>query len=157
VWTAMAFASLNDGSRALELARLINPVLHATTPAETERWRVEPYVMAADVYRTPGHVGRGGWTWYTGSAGWMWRLLVESLLGFERLGDRVRLRPSTPDGWGDLTVHIYQGDSRWTLHATGSGPVAQVRVDGVEITDQWVVLFGDGREHHAEFIRSNGG
>jgi len=153
VWTAMAFASLGDGARALELAQLINPVLHAASPGAAARWRVEPYVMAADVYRTPGHVGRGGWTWYTGSAGWMWRLLVESLLGFERQANRVRLHPCTPDGWGDITVECHCGGSRWTLRATGSGQVDQVLVDGLAIAGPWVELADDARDHQAQFIR----
>ncbi len=156
VWTAMAFANLGDGTRTLELARLINPVLHADSPAAAARWRVEPYVMAADVYRTPGHVGRGGWTWYTGSAGWMWRLLVESLLGFERRAGQVRLHPCTPDGWGDFTVHYHHGNSRWTLVAKGSGPVERITVDGGQFAGEWVTLVDDGREHRAEFLRRKG-
>ena len=83
IWTAMAFAALGDGARAWELTAMINPVNHARTPERSATYKVEPYVVAADVYALAPHTGRGGWTWYTGSAGWMYRLVVESLLGLK--------------------------------------------------------------------------
>src|SRR5205823_6277966 len=90
IWTAMAFAALGDSARAWELTAMINPINHARTPMDTATYKVEPYVIAADVYALAPHVGRGGWTWYTGSAGWMYRLVVESLLGLTLEIDRLR-------------------------------------------------------------------
>jgi cellobiose phosphorylase len=131
VWTAMAHAALGDGQRALELARLINPIRHASDAAGCARWRGEPYVMAADVYRSPGHVGQAGWTWYTGSAGWMWRLLAESLLGVEILaGVRLRCRPTTPADFGDFTITYRHGEAVYNLTVTGAGAVRRVLLDG---------------------------
>ena len=92
IWAAMAFAALGDRERAWELATMINPVNHARTPEGVATYKVEPYVIAADVYALAPHTGRGGWSWYTGSAGWMYRLIVESLLGLTLEGDRSALR-----------------------------------------------------------------
>src|SRR5438270_3351512 len=89
IWTAMAFAALGDSRRAWELLALINPVNHAATPEAIAVYKVEPYVIAADVYALSPHTGRGGWTWYTGSAGWMYRLIIESLLGLDRKSTRL--------------------------------------------------------------------
>src|SRR6266571_5033171 len=91
IWTAMAFAALGDGARAWELTAMINPVNHARTPEAAAAYKVEPYVVAADVYAHAPHTGRGGWTWYTGSAGWMYRLVVESLLGLRLEVNRLHL------------------------------------------------------------------
>ncbi|MFL6657367.1 MAG: GH36-type glycosyl hydrolase domain-containing protein, partial [Massilia sp.] len=99
IWTAMAFAKMGDTERAWELLRMINPVHHAATPAQAALYKVEPYVMAADVYAVSPHVGRGGWTWYTGSSGWMYRLIVESLLGLSLAGERLTVTPRLPDDW----------------------------------------------------------
>ncbi|MGH2367239.1 MAG: GH36-type glycosyl hydrolase domain-containing protein, partial [Chloroflexota bacterium] len=93
LWLAMAFARRGQGNRAVELLRLLNPVEHARTPEDVDRYKVEPYVVAADVYNLAGHVGRGGWTWYTGSSGWMYRVWLEEVLGFKLRGDRLTLDP----------------------------------------------------------------
>ena len=98
IWTAMAFAALGDSARAWELTAMINPVNHARTPEGVATYKVEPYVVAADVYALAPHTGRGGWTWYTGSAGWMYRLVVESLLGLRLEVDRLRFAPCLPRG-----------------------------------------------------------
>jgi cyclic beta-1,2-glucan synthetase len=103
IWATMAFAALGDARRAWWLLDLINPLHHGRTAAEVEVYKVEPYVVAADVYSVSPHTGRGGWTWYTGSAGWMYRLLVESLLGLslrtDERGARLHLRPCVPASW----------------------------------------------------------
>ncbi|HET9376840.1 MAG TPA: protein ndvB, partial [Chthoniobacterales bacterium] len=104
VWTVMAFALLGDHDRAWQLVGLLNPINHATTPATAAIYKVEPYVIAADVYAVPPHTGRGGWTWYTGSAGWMYRLLTETLLGLNREGDRLWLTPRLPTSWTGCKV-----------------------------------------------------
>src|ERR1041384_5720620 len=99
VWAAMAFAQLGDARRAWEIFAMINPVNHTRSAAALATYKVEPYVMAADVYAAAPHTGRGGWTWYTGSAGWMYRLALESLLGLSREGARLRVAPCLPAGW----------------------------------------------------------
>ena len=100
IWTVMAFAAMGDAKRAWELFALINPVTHADTPEASALYRVEPYVVAADVYAVPPHTGRGGWTWYTGSAGWMYRLITESLLGLRLDSGQASLRTVPPRGLG---------------------------------------------------------
>jgi cellobiose phosphorylase len=111
LWATMAFAALGDRERAWELFRMINPVNHAQSPGDINRYKVEPYVVAADVYAVPPHTGRGGWTWYTGSAGWMYRLIVESLLGLRAGRQPVAVRSLPSSGLEDLqgTLPI-QGD-----------------------------------------------
>jgi cellobiose phosphorylase len=96
IWAAMAFAALGDNARAWELTQMINPLNHARTPEGVAIYKVEPYVVAADVYALAPHTGRGGWTWYTGSAGWMYRLVVESLLGLKLEGASLRFAPCMP-------------------------------------------------------------
>src|SRR3990167_9380647 len=104
IWTVMAFAALGDSARAWELFGMINPVNHASAEAAIATYKVEPYVVAADVYAVAPHTGRGGWTWYTGSAGRMYRLIVESLLGLKREGDKLLCR------WLLLSLDRLQGD-----------------------------------------------
>ena len=102
IWAAMAFAALGDRERAWELTTMINPVNHARTAEGVATYKVEPYVVAADVYAVAPHTGRGGWTWYTGSAGWMYRLIVESLLGVTLENGRLRFAPCLPAEWTEL-------------------------------------------------------
>jgi cellobiose phosphorylase len=105
IWTVMAFARMGDIERAWELFRLINPVLHADTPERMDTYKVEPYVVAADIYTVSPHAGRGGWTWYTGSAGWMYRLVMETLLGINLEGEVLRLTPRLPKAWPGCKLH----------------------------------------------------
>ncbi len=105
IWTVMAFALADDHVRAWELFRLINPVLHASGPDEMRRYKGEPYVVPADIYSVPPHTGRCGWTWYTGSAGWMYRLIVETLLGVEVVVNELRFTPRVPAGWKTFKLH----------------------------------------------------
>jgi len=120
IWAAMAFARLGDNRRAWELFTMINPVNHAKSTEETVTYKVEPYVVAADVYAVPPHTGRGGWTWYTGSAGWMYRLIVESLLGLRLEVDKLHVAPCLPVDWEAFKVHyryretVYHIDVRQT-------------------------------------------
>src|SRR3546814_947301 len=104
VWASMAFAELGDHARAWDLFRMINPIHHGDTAERSATVKVEPYVVAADVYAVQPRVGRGGWTWYTGSAGWMYRLVLESLLGLRLEGDTLRLSPCIPAGWPGYRV-----------------------------------------------------
>jgi cyclic beta-1,2-glucan synthetase len=112
MWAIFAFAKLRDGKRAAGLFSLLNPVNHSRTPTETERYKVEPYVVAADVYSVAPHVGRGGWTWYTGSAGWMYRAGVEGILGIRRDGDFLVVNPCIPDSWPGFEATVYVHSTR---------------------------------------------
>jgi len=115
MWAVLAHAKLGDGDAAQALFSLLNPINHALTPDAADRYKVEPYVVAADVYSTPPHEGRGGWTWYTGSAGWMYRAGVEGILGLTRKGDRLCLNPCLPKNWPEVTVSLTLGDARYAV------------------------------------------
>src|SRR5208337_3940507 len=104
LWSVIAFAALGEGDKAEALFALLNPINHARTRSEVHRYKVEPYVIAADVYAVEPHTGRGGWTWYTGSAGWMYRLLLETLLGVNLEGDQLRLTPRLPGTWSAFSL-----------------------------------------------------
>jgi cyclic beta-1,2-glucan synthetase len=150
-WVVQALAMMGDGDRALELLDLLNPVRHATTPQEVDRYRVEPYVIAADVYSEPPHTGRGGWTWYTGSAGWYYRVALETILGFQRLGSTLHLEPCIAHTWALYTI-TYRFRSA-TYRITVENPdgvqrgVRRVEVDGREVEGGQIDLIDDGRTH----------
>ena len=153
IWAAMAFAAMGDSRRAWELLSLLSPLSHGSTPEGMARYRVEPYVMAADVYGVPPHTGRGGWTWYTGSAGWMYRLVVESLLGVRLEVDRLRFAPCLPDEWNSFKLHYRYRETVYHIALTrtgGASRVTRVTVDGIEQPDLAVTLVDDHREHSAE-------
>jgi len=151
VWTAMAFAAIGDSARAWELLTLINPISHSSTPAAIQTYRVEPYVVPADVYSNPQHVGRGGWTWYTGSAGWMYRLLTESLLGLRLEVDRLRLEPVLPDSWKSFKIHYRYRETVYHITIRSGGQtVTRVVLDGEERTDKTIPLIDDRQEHNVD-------
>jgi cellobiose phosphorylase len=156
IWTTMAFAALGERERAWELFEMINPVNHARTPEDVATYKVEPYVVAADVYARPPHVGRGGWTWYTGSAGWMYRLIVESLLGLQLEDGQLRLKPCLPAEWNGFALQYRHGETLYRIDvrrvAAGVEPTADVRLmmDGKPLTDSSIPLTDDRREHHVE-------
>jgi cyclic beta-1,2-glucan synthetase len=156
VWTAIAFALLGDNERAWELAALLNPIHHGATAAEIATYKVEPYVIAADVYAVAPHTGRGGWTWYTGSAGWMYRLLTETLLGLNLEGNRLRLIPRLPKRWTSYKIHYRY--RRTPYHITISrlpadSPYAsRTYLDGKELTEETVSLVDDLREHSVQML-----
>jgi len=155
-WAVMAFARLGQGDRATELFAMINPVNRTRDRAELHRYKVEPYVIAADVYNAAGHVGRGGWTWYTGSAGWMQRAGVESILGLRRQGGFVVVDPCIPRDWRGFEAVIRLGDSRYVIaveNADGAGRgVQSARLDGREIAERplRIELVQDGRDHRLD-------
>ncbi|WP_308632657.1 GH36-type glycosyl hydrolase domain-containing protein [Massilia sp. YIM B02763] len=157
IWTAMAFARLRDTERAWELLRMINPANHTGTLEACAVYKAEPYVMTADIYAVAPHVGRGGWSWYTGSAGWMYRLIVESLLGVERSGERLTLAPQLPRAWPGFTLHYRYGDTPYTIAVTRSSEPGLV-VDGVAQDGDAIVLVDDGRPHSVELrVAEDGG
>jgi cyclic beta-1,2-glucan synthetase len=150
VWMTMAFAIMGDYARAWELFSMINPMRHGATAKDIAVYKVEPYVVAADVYAVPPHTGRGGWTWYTGSAGWMYRLLVETLLGLTREPERLRVAPRLPATWDGFKLHYRYRETYYhieILKATGAGRVV---VDGVEQPDLSIPLIDDRTDHHAQ-------
>ena len=152
IWAAMAFARLGDNRRAWELFTMINPVNHARSTDETATYKVEPYVVAADVYAVPPHTGRGGWTWYTGSAAWMYRLIVESLLGLKLEVDKLRFTPCLPSDWQAFKVHYRYRETVYhiTVLQTSGGSMTGVTVDGVEQHDNAIPLLDDRQEHSVE-------
>jgi|CXWL01.1.fsa_nt_gi cellobiose phosphorylase len=153
IWAAMAFAALGDGRRAWELLSMINPINHARSPEGTATYKVEPYVVAADVYAVSPHTGRGGWTWYTGSAGWMYRLIVESLLGVRLDVDKLYVAPCLPADWKEFTLHYRYRETRYHITVshvmTGNG-ITSVTVDGVKQLDRVIPLVDDRQEHSVE-------
>jgi len=135
MWAIMAFAKLGQGDKAHDLFGLLNPINHMHTPEQVERYKVEPYVIAADVYSVAPHVGRGGWTWYTGSAGWMQRAGIEAILGIRREGDSLIIAPCLPPSWPGFEATITLGTTRYQIHVvneTGSigGSIEAVILDG---------------------------
>ena len=155
IWAAMAFAALGDSRRAWELLGMINPVNHAMSPEGVATYKVEPYVVAADVYGVSPHTGRGGWTWYTGSAGWMYRLVLESLLGLKLDVDKLRFAPCLPADWKGFKAYyryretVYEIDVR---QRSGEENRTIVTVDGTERPDEAVPLVDDRRNHSVGIV-----
>jgi cellobiose phosphorylase len=155
VWVVMAFAAAGEVERAWELFDLINPARHGDTARGIATYKVEPYVIAADVYTNPEHAGRGGWTWYTGSAGWFYRLILESLLGVRLDVDRLHIAPLIPQSWPAFDLHYRHGSAVYHVHIenlgaqSGSRSVTRVSVDGVDQPDKSIPLKDDGQEHQA--------
>lgn len=151
LWTTWAFAMLGDGRQAERCFRLLNPIYHADTPEKVHRYRVEPYVVAADIYGAPPHTGRGGWTWYTGSSGWMYRLGLEAILGIQRSGDRLRVEPCIPPHWPSYEVTYRYGDTTYVIRVENplgvSAGVKQVTLDGEVLPNHEIVLRDDGGRH----------
>jgi cellobiose phosphorylase len=131
---------------------MLNPLTHAASADDAATYKVEPYVVAADVYALSPHTGRGGWTWYTGSAGWMYRLVVESLLGVRREGDRLRISPCLPADWPGFSLRYRYRETVYRIavvRATG-GAAARVTVDGAAQADGTIRLVDDRQDHMVE-------
>ncbi len=154
IWATTAFAMIGDRDRAWELFAMLNPVNHGSTPEEIESYKVEPYVMCADIYAAPPHTGRGGWTWYTGAAGWMYRLTVETLLGLQLEVDHLRITPCIPADWESYKIHYRYHDTPYhiTVKRVAEQPeqVIRVTVDGVERPDNIIPLIDDRQDHAVE-------
>jgi cellobiose phosphorylase len=150
IWAAIAFAALGDHRRAWELYSILNPVNHARDAAAVAIYKVEPYVVAADVYAVAPHVGRGGWTWYTGSAGWMYRLLLESLLGLKREGNCLGFAPCLPAHWdsAEVTYRFHGTSYEITIVLSDRPDPAMLTVDGQEQPHHTIALVDDGLTHH---------
>jgi cellobiose phosphorylase len=150
----MAFALMGDTDRAWDLFTLLNPIHHGATPGQVAVCKVEPYVMAADIYAVPPHTGRGGWTWYTGSAGWMYRLLLETLLGVNLEGNQLRLTPSLPKSWSTFTLHYRYGQTHYHIRIARLPAVpaggGRLSLDGQALAGNIVSLLDDHRDHSVE-------
>jgi cellobiose phosphorylase len=145
-----AMALLGRHDHAMELLDVLNPILRRSRPEDVARYHVEPYVLAGDVYSHPQHSGRGGWTWYTGAAGWFYRVALETMLGLHRRGHRLAIRPRIPDSWAGYEIIYRFGSATYhILIDKGSRPDAQtsISVDGVESLNDFVELHDDGRSH----------
>jgi cyclic beta-1,2-glucan synthetase len=153
LWSVMAFAALGEGDKAAGLLSLLNPINHARTRADVHRYKVEPYVVAADVYARPPHVGRGGWTWYTGSAGWMQRAGIESILGLRIEGDILHLDPCIPRSWDGFRISMRHRSARYEIEvdntAGANRGVAVASIDGRAVGERplRLQLADDGLTH----------
>ena len=154
MWTTLAFALMGDGDRAGELFSLLNPINHASTRAGIHRYKVEPYVVCADVYSAESHVGRGGWTWYTGSAGWMYRTAIEGILGIHLRGNKLSIRPCIPHAWPGYEITYKHGSSRYQVAVENPNGVCRgivrVSLDDREISrsECEITLVDDGNYHY---------
>jgi cyclic beta-1,2-glucan synthetase len=153
IWLVMAFAALKNNQRTWELFSMINPVKHADSQQNMAIYKAEPYVVAADVYSVSSHRGRGGWTWYTGSAGWMYRLILESIVGLVREGETLRFNPCIPREWNSFSINYRYLETIYRIHITQTSKgdtEERITVDGVEQTVNVIVLVNDLREHLVE-------
>jgi cyclic beta-1,2-glucan synthetase len=158
VWSVIAFAMLGDGDKAHELFSLLNPVNHANTRAGVHRYKVEPYVVAADIYSEPPHIGRGGWTWYTGSAGWLYRAGIESILGLRRQGEFLLLDPCIPKHWPGFELTYRHGAARYDIVVENplgvSRGIVTAKLDGQALSGvpMRVALVDDGNVHKIQVV-----
>jgi cellobiose phosphorylase len=154
IWTTTAFALLGERERAWELFAMLNPIHHGSQPETMQRYKVEPYVMCADIYGAPPHTSRGGWTWYTGASGWMYRLTVETLLGLQLEVDHLRISPCIPAHWPSYTIHYRYRETVYHITvkrvAEHSEQTIGVTVDGVKRSDNRIPLIDDRQNHAAE-------
>ncbi|BFM12012.1 hypothetical protein R50072_21650 [Simiduia litorea] len=158
VWAAMAFAELGDSERAWELLELIMPINHTLTAEGVSTYKAEPYVIAADVYGIAPHTGRGGWTWYTGSAGWLYRLIVESLMGVSRRADRLFIKPCLPEAWDKCVINYRFGETVYPIciQQRKAAGLNTIHLDGVEVDveekQQGILLIDDQQAHQVDVV-----
>jgi cyclic beta-1,2-glucan synthetase len=157
VWTVIAFAALGDGDKACELFQMLNPITHTSSRASVQRYKVEPYVVAGDVYAEPPHVGRGGWTWYTGSAGWLYRAGLESILGFRVRGRMLSIDPCIPRNWPSYSINFRYRSATYQIRVNNpsgvSHGVASVSLDDRFLANLAIIpLADDGAEHQVDIV-----
>jgi cyclic beta-1,2-glucan synthetase len=156
VWTVMAVARLGNGDEAVELFHLLNPINHTRSAADVERYKTEPYVTAGDVYAHPAHAGRGGWTWYTGSAGWMYRAGLESILGLKRHGASFELDPCIPAAWPEYSIVWRFGRTRYEISVVNPEHrcrgIAEAILDGDVADPAAIPLVDDGAKHRVRVV-----
>ena len=157
-WSALAFARLGDGDKAFELLSLLNPINHTNNPASVHRYKVEPYVVSADIYSVPPHVGRGGWTWYSGSAGWIYRVALESILGFRLQGSNLLIDPCIPKTWPGYEISFRRGSARYDIRVENplgiSRGVLAIKLDGEMLsrTPASIPVIDDGANHSVTIV-----
>lgn len=158
IWAIVAWAKLGQGNKAYDLFRILNPINQTRTYNEVQRYKVEPYVMAADVYSVPPHAGRGGWTWYTGSAGWMYQAGLEWILGIRRRGTRLYIQPCIPEDWPEFTVGYWYGQTRYEIKVENperkqtGGTYLELDGERVENVEAGIPLVNDGELHRVLLI-----
>jgi cyclic beta-1,2-glucan synthetase len=157
IWSLMAFAGLGEGDKSAEFFDLLNPILQAGSPAGMARYRVEPYVVAADIYSEPPHTGRGGWTWYTGAAGWLHRAGLESILGFRKRGSTLSIDPCIPRRWEAYEMTYRHGRTLYRIGVENPRGVcrgvSRVSLDGALLPgERFVPLIDDGGEHVVQVV-----
>jgi cyclic beta-1,2-glucan synthetase len=156
IWTLIAYALLGDGERAGELFALLNPINHSSTRAGLHKYKVEPYAAVGEVYAVPPHTGRGGWTWYTGSAGWMYRAGLESILGFKLQTDRLEINPCVPRWWREFEITYRRGRAVYRIKVENPGGVSRgvvsVEIDGATQTDGFFPLVDDEKTHNVRIV-----
>jgi len=156
LWTLIAFSMLGDGERAGELFSLLNPINHSSTRAGLHKYKVEPYVAVGDVYAVPPHTGRGGWTWYTGSAGWMYRAGLESILGFKLEGDRLTVDPCVPRWWREFEIRYRRGRSTYLIKVENpmglNKGIVSLEVDGAMQQGLEIALTDDEKQHNIKIV-----
>jgi cyclic beta-1,2-glucan synthetase len=156
-WLGWAHTALGDGESAMRLFRLLNPIHHAENRVDATRYRVEPYALAADIYSVPPWIGRGGWTWYTGSAAWLWRLGIEAILGLQRSAGGLRIDPCIPPSWNGFEAWVHIGQQR--LHIVVENPeslatgVARMTLDGIALESNRIQLDPDVSGEHEVKVR----
>ena len=155
-WVVAAFAMLGDGDKAWELFGLINPINHTRTNREYSIYKVEPYVMAADVYAAHPHIGRGGWTWYTGSASWVYKAGLENILGFCKNGDKLVIDPCIPKKWTEYSIKYNYFQTIYDIKVRNpeglSNGVANISMDGEILEGNVIKLLNDKITHYVEVL-----
>ena len=146
----MAFAKQGNIERAWELMSMINPINHSLSAEDVNRYKAEPYVISADIYSVDPHSGRGGWSWYTGSAGWTYRLITEALLGITRHGDALSIHSHLPAAWPEITLSYQQGSSYYQIIVRRSEGEYRVLLDGNVLENDRIPLLDDGVAHRVE-------
>jgi cyclic beta-1,2-glucan synthetase len=155
IWVLMAFAKLGNGEKANELFRILNPIHHALEKADVQRYKIEPYVIAADIYAVEPHVGRGGWSWYTGSASWFYRAGLESILGFELTGEWLCLNPCLPKSWNSFEIDFRFKSSMYRIRVVNKTSAEQklvIEAPGLEVLDSKIRLKDDEREYSISIV-----
>lgn len=152
VWAGIAFAEMGDARRAWQVYNMLAPINHAAAPAAMARYKTEPYVLASDVYAYAPHTGRGGWTWYTGAAGWMYRYSVESLLGLQVRGDQLQLVPCVPSDWDEFELRYRYRETTYAIYVRRTPGAPQLTLDGRLQAGLILTLADDGSEHRVDIF-----
>jgi cyclic beta-1,2-glucan synthetase len=159
-WALMAIAKQGNGDEAAELFHMLNPINHTRTPGDVQRYRTEPYVLDGDVYARPPHAGRGGWSWYTGSAGWLYRAGLESILGLRRRGDTFSIEPCIPSSWDRYSIHWKIEETTYSIEVTNPDRlwtgVLGAELDGEKVDHHAIPIVNDGKTHTVKIFMGRG-